>query len=57
MNTQTTMRTVNNQTRIKTESIPEDIFSNETMEQYLIRIGAKNNTPKNETFRRFDRDD
>jgi hypothetical protein len=29
----------------------------ETMEQYLTRIGANNNTEKTENFSRFDRDD
>lgn len=29
----------------------------ETLEQYLIRIGAKNNLEKKERFDRFDRDD
>lgn len=28
--------------------------NNETMEQYLARIGAKNNTEKKESFDRFD---
>lgn len=40
-----------NQNEITGEKITE------TMEQYLTRIGALNNTPKNETFGRFDRDD
>lgn len=29
----------------------------ETLEQYLERIGAKNNSEKHEEFSRFDRDD
>jgi hypothetical protein len=31
-------------------------FDNETMEQYLARIGGLNNKPKTETFTRFDND-
>jgi len=38
MNTQTTMRTINGQTIIKTESIPDDIYIGETKEQYIKRI-------------------
>ncbi len=30
---------------------------NETMEQYLARIGGLNNKAKNEIFGRFDRDE
>jgi hypothetical protein len=40
MNTQTTMRTIDGRTWIKTESIPEDIYIGETKEHYLKRIGA-----------------
>ena len=32
-------------------------YDNETMEQYLARIGGLNNKTKTETFGRFDRDD
>lgn len=31
--------------------------TDETMEQYLNRIGAVNNSEKKESFSRFDRDD
>jgi len=30
---------------------------NETLDEYLTRIGAKNNEQKEEQFNRFDRDD
>ena len=32
-------------------------FVEETMQEYLIRIGAINNPVKTEEFKRFDRDD
>jgi hypothetical protein len=39
------------------KSITDRYSHEETTEQYLIRIGAKNNTEKKESFSRFDRDD